>query len=222
MPSWNIHIAHVERLLREEGPARLGIRDESAFLFGNFVPDVYVGYMVAGTSRVTPYAQTHLTDAERIPLPDHELFWDRYVAPGMVDPDLVLGAWCHLACDHVYNAHVRAYIASIGVSASNRTRIRKQADFAAFGRSLDIGLRARPDDALVAACGRFPQYPIAASDVRLACEAAGRVVDENQDGPSGAEPDYCLLSAEFFSSARDEAHATCVEGLLRARDLVGR
>ena len=44
MPSWNIHTAHVERLLREEGAARLGVRDVNAFLFGNFLPDIYVGY----------------------------------------------------------------------------------------------------------------------------------------------------------------------------------
>ena len=39
MPSWNIHTAHVERLLREEGAAALGVVDVNAFLFGNFVPD---------------------------------------------------------------------------------------------------------------------------------------------------------------------------------------
>ena len=43
MPSWNIHTAHAELLLREEGAAALGIRDVDAFLLGNLLPDVYVG-----------------------------------------------------------------------------------------------------------------------------------------------------------------------------------
>ena len=46
MPSWNIHTAHVERLLREHGASELGIGDKDAFLMGNLLPDVYVGYMV--------------------------------------------------------------------------------------------------------------------------------------------------------------------------------
>ena len=50
MPSWNIHTAHVERLLREEGADALGVSDVNAFLFGNLAPDVYVGYMVPDTT----------------------------------------------------------------------------------------------------------------------------------------------------------------------------
>ena len=50
MPSWNIHTAHVERLLREHGASELGIGDKDAFLMGNLLPDVYVGYMVPDAS----------------------------------------------------------------------------------------------------------------------------------------------------------------------------
>ena len=46
MPSWNIHIAHAEGLLEDGGPFAGVVRDRNAFLFGNFVPDIYVGYMV--------------------------------------------------------------------------------------------------------------------------------------------------------------------------------
>ena len=50
MPSCNIHTAHVERLLREHDARDLGIRDADAFLMGNILPDVYVGYMVQDAS----------------------------------------------------------------------------------------------------------------------------------------------------------------------------
>ena len=56
MPSWNIHAAHVERLLREEETDALGIRDIGNFLFGNFLPDLYVGWMVPDVSHKLPYA----------------------------------------------------------------------------------------------------------------------------------------------------------------------
>ena len=67
MPSWNIHTAHVERLLAEDAPSALGIRDVNAFLFGNLVPDIYVGYMVPDTSRTIAYQETHFADRATCP-----------------------------------------------------------------------------------------------------------------------------------------------------------
>ncbi len=61
MPSWNIHTAHVERLLREHGASELGIDDKDAFLMGNLLPDVYVGYMVPDATWRIDYKLTHLT-----------------------------------------------------------------------------------------------------------------------------------------------------------------
>ena len=43
MPSWNIHIAHAEGLLAKDGPVARVVRDRNAFLFGNLIPDIYVG-----------------------------------------------------------------------------------------------------------------------------------------------------------------------------------
>lgn len=78
MPSWNIHIAHAERLL-EAGPIARAVRDRNAFLFGNLVPDIYVGYMVPGIIRPIPYRVTHFAAPEHIPKPREGEFWDRYV-----------------------------------------------------------------------------------------------------------------------------------------------
>ena len=220
MPSWNIHTAHVERLLREEGAARLGVRDVNAFLFGNFLPDIYVGYMVpVPVARLRDYRETHFADGGAIPSPNYQAFWDRFVVGCDAEDagslqDLALGAWAHLVCDSVYNTRTRAYIASIGVKAGDVTRKRKQRDFALFGRTFDISLRPRVTPELIAACAAYPQYPVIEADVREAVAVAGRIVDENHEGLIRSIPTYDLLTPEFFSAASEEANETIVAGLL--------
>lgn len=223
MPSWNIHTAHVERLLREEGAARLGVHDVNAFLFGNFLPDIYVGYMVpVPVSRLRSYRETHFADGGAIPSPNYEVFWERYVVrPDVVAADgpvhdLVLGAWAHLVCDSVYNAHARNYIASIGVKPGDATRKRKQRDFALFGRTFDISLRPRATSELIAACAAYPQYPVDEDDVREAVAVAGHIVDKNHAELIRGVPAYDMLTPEFFSKASAEADARIVLGLLSA------
>lgn len=213
MPSWNIHTAHVERLLREKGTAALGIRDTNEFLVGNFVPDIYVGYMVPHTTRLIDYNTTHLAEPGHIPLPDADAFWGRYVAGRPNVSDVVLGAWAHLVCDHVYNQHTRAFLAARGIRPGEAMRIAKQADFALFGHTLDISLKPHVDEALVAACAAFPQYPIDEKDVVASVDVACSIVDENRAHHLDGEPAYELLTPEFFSAAREEAHAAMVEGL---------
>lgn len=213
MPSWNIHTAHVERLLREEGACALGIHDENAFLMGNLAPDIYVGYMVPDTTYRIDYKLTHQALREHIPLPSYDEFWNFYVVRQERVSDLTLGAWAHLVADHVYNAHTRRYLEHIGVAPGERARVGKQADFALFGRTLDISLKPRVDEALVEACAAFPPYTILERDVRAAAAAASRIVDENRANHVEGEPTYQLLSSAFFETARDEAHATIVRGL---------
>lgn len=95
MPSWNIHTAHVERLLREEGAARLGVRDVNAFLFGNFLPDIYVGYMVpVPVARLRDYRETHFADGGAIPSPNYQAFWDRFVAGCDAEAAGSCTTWC--------------------------------------------------------------------------------------------------------------------------------
>lgn len=209
MPSWNIHTAHVERLLSGADPADYGIRDVDCFLFGNLAPDVYVGYMVADTTHTIPYAVTHLTDPTFMPLPDAELFWESYVvradARGEGASDLALGAWAHLAADRCYNGAVRRVIADRDLPHGDALRVRKQADFDAFGRTLDISLAPRATDRVLAECASFPQYPIAPADALAAVGAAREVVERNRSEHLAGEPAWQLLDAGFFSRAFDEA-----------------
>ncbi|MDO4437365.1 MAG: hypothetical protein Q4B77_05380 [Coriobacteriaceae bacterium] len=79
MPSWNIHIAHAEGLIADGGALSRVVRDRNAFLFGNLIPDIYVGYMVPAIAEPIPYRLTHFAVPEHIPKPREREFWDAYV-----------------------------------------------------------------------------------------------------------------------------------------------
>lgn len=81
MPSWNIHIAQTEGLLLGSGPVSRAVCDRNAFLFGNVVPDIFVGYMVPGVASPIPYVVTHFASHEPIPKPREQEFWHDYVVP---------------------------------------------------------------------------------------------------------------------------------------------
>ena len=218
MPSWNIHTAHVEGLLAHDDLATLGIRDANAFLFGNFVPDVYVGYMVRSCSHKIRYRITHLAEPDFIPTPHFDLFAALYV-DGLDASDVTLGTWAHLVADHIYNLHTSRYIQSIGVPAGEQTRIRKQGDFDLFGRTLRISLKPQVTEGLLAQAAAFPQYGLDAADVRAAAEAACDIVDANAERQVDGTPEYSLLTADFFAETSAEvsrviraglaAHAAC-------------
>ncbi len=212
MPSWNIHTAHVERLFANESLDQLGIRDKNLFLFGNFVPDIYVGYVVQPISHKIAYKETHFADPRYVPTPDAARFYELYTTGAKTD-DLVLGAWTHLLCDHYYNLRTNEYIARIGVKPGDQTRIRKQADFDAFGRTFKISSIPRVDEQLIRACAHFAQYPIASEDVRAAARAQERIVQQNQATDDAPPPTYSLLSPDYFEQTFAEVDGILREGL---------
>lgn len=81
MPSWNIHIAQAERVFSQKGSVARIVRDRNAFLFGCFVPDIYVGYMVPAVELPIAYRITHLAAPAHIPKPREREFWETYVVP---------------------------------------------------------------------------------------------------------------------------------------------
>lgn len=215
MPSWNIHTAHVEKLLVDAEPARMGIADPNVFLFGNLAPDVYAGYVVPDASRRIEYKVTHLARPEFIPKPNAALFYARYVrtVPANAPADLVLGAWAHLLADHYYNRRTTEYIARIGVAPGEQTRIRKQGDFDVFGRTLAIRGVPRPTEELVAQCAAFSQYAIDEADVLATIRAQQRIVRNNEVNHVEGAPTYSLLTPEFFSQTFAEVDAVLNEAL---------
>lgn len=81
MPSWNIHIAHAERLFAREGAVARTVLDRNAFLLGSLTPDIPVGYMVPGVEHPIAYRITHFAKPAFIPKPCEQEFWDAYVVP---------------------------------------------------------------------------------------------------------------------------------------------
>ena len=216
MPSWNIHTAHVERLLAQEDPAALGIRDVNAFLFGNLVPDIYVGWMVPDASHTMDYRETHFAEPAHVPEPRYDEFFERFAVPsadtyGRVS-DVVLGAWTHLVADHVYNAHFNRLLIQRGMKAGTVVRERKQADFDTFGRTLDIHMVPEATPELVAQAAAFPQYPVLEVDVHATCEAMARVVADNAERHV-SNPSYLLLGSTYFSEVPDAVDALMRVGL---------
>lgn len=226
MPSWNIHIAHVERLLHEEEPSSLGIDDVNCFLFGNYVPDIYLGYMVPDPTTKLVYADTHFADPKKIPKPRFDEYWDLFLADGQ-GSDVTLGAWAHLVCDSTYNGAVREYNAAHGIPNGDRTRIRKQADFELFGKTLPITLHAEVTPELLEECEAFPQYPVLEPDVRKAVRVANAIVDGNGARPLEVDPVYDMLTQDFFLETFERVNDRLLSGLRsygkrRAARRVGR
>lgn len=217
MPSWNIHSAHVERLLAEEDPWRLGIDDDNCFQFGNYVPDVYVGYMVKPTTHLIDYKVTHVSSKAPIPIPRYNEFWERFVAHGGAS-DLTLGAFAHLVCDALYNQATRSYLAEHGLEPGPEARVGKQRDFALFGNTIPLSRHVEVTDALLEQCEEFPHYPVLEPDVREAVRVANGIVDANGARRGTLEPEYELLTEDFFL----ETFETVNERLLARLRAYGR
>lgn len=213
MPSWNIHIAQTERLLSRSGAVARAVADHNIFLFGNLVPDIYVGYMVPDLPRRIRYTETHFADPGHMPRPRAHEFWDGYVVPLLesgrsagraVLPsqgsraalDLALGAWAHLLADNIWNTHSYEVLERMGEKPSDGFRIKKQADFDWFGKTLPISMVPVATDELYAAAAGFGQYAVDRQAVDGAIAVAGQIVRDNPGVPG--HPPYRLLSDAFF------------------------
>lgn len=234
MPSWNVHTAHVQRLLSEGAPLAFGIRDANAFLFGNFLPDLYVGYMVPDPTKVLDYRMTHVAAGASIPVPREREFWDTYVVPARPVPgdvpdreraerilgssgyrasDVTLGAWAHILCDSCYNAATRAWLAAHDVPTGEKTRIRKQDDFDRFGRTLPVSLTCDYTKAVVSQARDFPQYEVEPPDVKSAVILANGIVEVNLVEHLSVAPRYSLFTEDFFHNVFEHVSERLYERL---------
>lgn len=209
MPSWNIHTAHVERLLSDHRPQDLGIDDVNVFLFGNYVPDIYLGFMVADTTYRIDYCLTHVARPDLIPVPDADRFWNENVyrrrPKNATGVSLVIGAWAHLATDRFYNGRFRAYQRAHGLQADDELRIAKQGDFDLFGRSLQISNHVQITEELLNAARAFRPYSVLPDDVTRAVDVANRIVDADEKPSDNAE--YQLLDAVWLGETFEACDA---------------
>lgn len=222
MPSWNIHVAEVECLLGRASDLSCAVSSGNAFLFGNLVPDVFVGYMVPDIDNRIPYRITHSADPVPSPKPHEEEFWNEYVAPALevscdlAVRDMVLGAWVHLLADNTWNMRTNEYLDRIGGQPGEEIRIKKQADFDAFGKTLHIETVPEKTSELLEAARMFPQYPIDEDAVEKTIASVGAIVRVNPGEPHHAP--YRLLTDEFFDVVFAES-VECAEWLYRLRAL---
>ena len=216
MPSWNIHTAHVETVLAAPWRPSMGIEDANAFLFGNYVPDIYVGYMVPDTTYRMDYLLTHMADMDVIPIPDADRFWDYYIAArtpkNATGLSLVLGAWAHLVADRYYNGSFRAFCRTHGLHADDKLRERKQADFDRFGHTLAISSHVEIAPGLIDAAQRFVAYRILPADVERSVRVASRIVNSNANTPPRCDH-YQVLSADWLTGVFDACNARVVTWL---------
>ena len=243
MPSWNVHIAHADRLL-EKGAGYLGvdIHYPDAFLLGNVAPDVHIGFMVPDYSHKVRYGRSHQSYPGSLPIPSYKryqrnfmdglnpaeyLLQTVFIQPNvsycsaeqrsLVDQrqlrEFIVGIWCHLVCDHVYNTHTRAFLRAHHIPTGEDARIRKQADFDVYGRSLDMNRLPEASDELFAVAAAHPQYGFTHSDVEQTLQVIQRIAEENRQN-SVSSPQYQMLDTEFFSSAYKEAEETLVQGFM--------
>ena len=134
---------------------------------------------------------------------------DEDTSPEAVDAsrfDLVLGAWSHLVADNLWNTRVNEFLDAHGGRPSEAFRIKKQADFDGFGKSLALDALPRATSRLAAAAERFPQYPIDERTLLMVVGVAHETVRTNPGGHG--HPPYQLLTEEFFDATLEEAIAT--------------
>ena len=184
MPSWNIHIAHAEGLLAKDGPVARVVRDRNAFLFGNLIPDIYVGYMVPGIVHPIPYRVTHFAKPEHIPKPREAEFWVQYVAPMLSELGIANG------CSGGDGISTDGVVDAIGAAGSKSPEPSIAVD----------GIAAVPAVAVPAADG-IAAVP-AADGIAAAPATASAAGEEAAAMPFGAKP------GDAGSLAREVAHVS--------------
>ena len=209
MPSWNVHTAHAESILTDALSDSFGIADANSFLFGNYVPDIYVGFMVRDASFRIDYCMTHVARVNPIPVPDADFFWDQYVARRRLSSpegeSLVLGAWAHLVADRVYNGAFREVKPLHSSLDDDALRRYKQADFDLFGRSLQACRHVQVTDDLLKAARAFPQYRVEAEDVERAVRVASEITRKSEAFQAGGG-EYRLLDEAWLGNVFDTCH----------------
>ena len=224
MPSWNIHTAHVEHLLEGGRAQGLGVADANAFLFGNYVPDVYVGFMVPDATMRIDYRITHMAAGSLIPVPDADRFWDGYIAHARPMSgsafSLTLGAWAHILTDRFYNGNFREFWRAHDVPQGDELRVCKQADFDLFGRTFGIASHVRPTPELLEAAREFGPYSILPEDVDRSICVADAIVADSARAPE--ERPYRLLDEDWLGAVFDACDERLTAWLSAWQRLVAR
>lgn len=217
MPSWNLHCAHAQYVLDNYDYKKLGIEDPNCFVFGNYVPDIYVGYMVQPITKTIRYTTTHFAVPETIPIPSYNEFWDVAIQSSLdlghrVD-DIVLGTWAHLVADNIYNTYTKIWLKENNVPEGEHARVMKQGDFEKYGRTLSLKYKCEPSIRLLKQSKGFCMYSIEEVDVRASVEVANSIVDRASRYDEYFVPDYELFTSWWFEMVSTKVNNKIIEGL---------
>lgn len=146
MPCWRTHLRFstiLNESLHFEG------REREQFLFGSIAPDLNNGYIV-DTAYKASHAVTHFAGKEHW---TEKLFYKEYQQEIKAKNPFCLGVFFHIYIDMVFNENFYSEILapkSEEKIANDEYRIKKQKDFAVFGRlSKDYDLHfAFPEETL--------------------------------------------------------------------------
>ncbi len=203
MPSWNLHAYHTKKLLDNPELSLREYFDPDAFMLGNIAPDIYVGYMVNPISKKLPYEVTHCADTQIIPVPNTEKFYELYIEPalkeGKVPDAMAVGAWLHLITDSHYNDSTRFFLKQRGLTPCSALRIKKQADYARFGKQVCPEIEIIPNEEALKEAKRFAQYPIEEEDARRAIDTFNNIVRKDSKHPEQKD-DYQLFNQKWFDT----------------------
>ncbi len=209
-----MHIAHAEDVLAREGGLAAAVRDRNAFLFGNVLPDIRVGYMVPGIVEPIPYRITHFAKPEHIPRPREWEFWDTYVAPSLAGETPCGATGCELftlqqELDRINRVHYPQRYADTAAAADPprgpgagagavASLVRGGTDTA--GASAPASTGASSGGGANGAAGVLEADSCAPAPARLSCRGAAA---DHAGGVGAATTGEALSDADVAQSVRD-------------------
>lgn len=105
MPSWGIHLAVANRLVKKLENRELNEKEKNEFIFANVLPDINNGYVLKDINKIISHKQTHF-ELEEFKgnygeKPGYINFYEKY-KENILNPT-VLGYYTHLITDYYFN-----------------------------------------------------------------------------------------------------------------------
>ena len=105
MPTWGIHLAVANRLIKKLQKNKLNEKEKNEFIFANILPDINNGYVVKDINKIISHKQTHFElkefKGDYGDKPGYMNFYQKY-EKNLINPT-ILGYYTHLATDYYFN-----------------------------------------------------------------------------------------------------------------------
>lgn len=122
MPTWGIHLAVANRLIKKLESHKLNGKEKNKFIFANVLPDINNGYVVKDINKIISHKQTHFElkefKGDYEDKPGYINFYEEY-RNHLLNPT-ILGYYTHLMTDYYFNT---VTYKEYGVYDENNNRI---------------------------------------------------------------------------------------------------